>query len=72
MKKLLIIGMICFMSIGVFAGVSIYFKTCTAHLYIVDEDGNTVGHQDATADTCENAVKAAKFWYWFNTGDRVS
>jgi hypothetical protein len=68
MKKLLFIGMMCFVNLGAFAAPTCFF-TCTAHLIIVDEEGNEVTRQDATADTCAHAVTLAKYFYSTKTGD---
>lgn len=61
--------MMCLMSVGAFAKEISYFRTCTAHLTVVDEEDNPVGAQDFTADTCAHAVLGAKWAYWLRTGD---
>ncbi|WP_316831078.1 hypothetical protein [Pedobacter aquatilis] len=68
MKKLLFMGMMCLLSVGVSVTSYAYYM-CTAHLIVVDADGDVVARQDFTADTCVNAVKGAKWVYWMNTGD---
>jgi len=71
MKKLLLFVMVCMMCVGAFASdlAFDYWKKCVVHYSVIDEEGNTVWAQDVTGDSCEQAIKIARWAYWFQTGD---
>lgn len=63
--------MMCFMSIGAFANefALSLLRKCIVHYSVVDDEGNTVFGNNFTGDTCEQALKIARYMYWFQTGD---
>ncbi|WP_113950621.1 hypothetical protein [Pedobacter miscanthi] len=71
MKKILVVMMMCLMGVGAFAKKGyLALKQCTVHYSVVDEDGGAVwGPADVTSDTCEHAVKTARYFYFLATGD---
>ena len=72
MKKLLFIAMMGMMSLGVFAGNITFgfLQKCVVQYRVIDEEGNTVWSQNVSGDTCEQAIKIARWAYWFTTGDK--
>lgn len=71
MKKILVVMMMCLMSVGAFASelALSFLRNCTVHYSVIDEEGNTVFGNNFTGDTCEQAIKIARWSYWFQTGD---